>query len=112
MLRNIKSENKKKGDFGEQIVEEYLNKSGYEILSKNFKCNFGEVDVIFRDKNEVVFAEVKTRNGLKYGYPAESVTYFKRKHICNVANYFIYINGLSNKKTIELFENYKYNYNV
>ncbi len=97
MSKSIKSENKVKGDFGEKIVDKYLIKSGYKILAKNFKCHLGEIDTIFKDEREIVFAEIKTRKGIKYGFPAESVTYFKRKHIYNVANYFLYINNLSNE---------------
>ena len=96
MLENIKikTENKNKGDLGENIVEKYLEKNGYKIISKNFKCNYGEIDVVFKDKDEIVFGEIKSRNGIKYGYPAESVTNFKRKHIFNTSKYFLYINKL------------------
>ena len=97
MLENIKTKNKEKGDFGEKIVNCYLEKSGYQILCKNFQCNLGEIDVIFKDKHEIVFAEIKTRTGIKYGFPAESVTNFKKKHILNSAKYFLYKNRIFNK---------------
>lgn len=97
MSENTKSKNKIKGDLGEKVVSQYLEKYGYEVLERNFKCNFGEIDIIFRDKNEIVFSEIKARNGIKYGYPAEAVTYFKKKHIYNTAKYFLYKNNLSNK---------------
>lgn len=111
MLENIKSKNKIKGNFGEDVVNQYLSKNGYEVLERNFQCNFGEIDIIFRDKNEIVFSEIKTRNGVKYGYPAESVTYLKKKHIYNTAKYFLYKNGLLNKfvrfDVIEVYLNNK-----
>lgn len=99
MLENIKikTKNKIKGDLGEKTVEKYLEKNGYKILARNFKCKYGEIDIIFEDKKEIVFGEIKTRNGLKYGYPAESVTSIKRKHIFNTSKYFLYINDLLNK---------------
>lgn len=90
MLKNIKTENKLKGNYGEKIVSSYLLKYGYEILRKNFICNFGEIDIIFKDKDEIVFSEIKTRTGIEYGFPAESITFFKRKHILNTAKYFLY----------------------
>ena len=96
MLEKSKTKNKIKGNFGEDIVEKYLVKNDFEILNRNFKCNFGEIDIIFKDKDEIVFAEIKTRTGLEYGFPVESVTYFKKKHILNTAKYFIYINELEN----------------
>ena len=111
MSENIKSKNKLKGNFGEDIVNRYLDKYGYEVLTRNFRCKFGEIDIIFKDKNEIVFAEVKTRNSDEYGNPAESVTYFKKKHIYNVAKFFLYITNLSNEfvrfDVIEVYLNNK-----
>ena len=111
MLKNIKSKNKFKGDFGENVVNSYLNYYGYEILDRNFKCSFGEIDIIFKDKDEIVFSEIKTRNSIKYGHPAESITYFKKNHIYNTAKYFLYKNSLSNKfirfDVIEVYLNHK-----
>ena len=90
MLESMKSKNKIKGNYGERVVYEYLEKCGYEIVMKNFKCNLGEIDIIFMDKNELVFAEIKSRTSAKYGFPAESVTDYKKKHILNTAKYFLY----------------------
>lgn len=107
MLENIKTKNKIKGDFGENFVTKYLNKHGYKILSKNFKCNYGEIDIIFEDRDEIVFGEIKTRNSVKYGYPAESINLIKRKHIFNSSKYFLYINKLLNKNIrYDVFEVY------
>ncbi len=111
MSKNIKTENKFKGDWGEKLVRSYLDKYGYELLARNFKCDLGEIDVIFKDKNEIVFAEIKSRNNMKFGRPAESVTNFKMKHILNVAKYFLYINNLSDEfirfDVIEVYLNSK-----
>ena len=90
MLENIRSKNKEKGDEGEKIVIRYLKQCGYEILIRNFRCRSGEIDVIFKDNEEIVFAEIKTRSGTNYGFPAESVTVFKKNHILNTARYFLY----------------------
>ena len=94
MLENIKKKNREKGNFGENFVYLYLEKSGYEVLMKNFKCNFGEIDIIFKDRDELVFAEIKSRTNIEYGFPAESVTYQKKKHILNTAKYFLYAMGI------------------
>ena len=100
MLGSVKSKNKVKGNQGEEVVNKYLEKNGCEVLARNFYCRFGEIDIVFKEKEEVIFAEIKTRTGIKYGFPAESVTYFKKKHILNTAKYFLYINKLLlNKKT-------------
>lgn len=80
------------GKFGEDRVKEYLNNNDYIILSKNFRCRFGEIDIIARDieKNEIVFFEVKTRNNSSYGTPAESINKYKKNHIYKTAEYFVH----------------------
>lgn len=88
--------NKLKGDLGEELASKYINKIGCKIIQRNFRCNMGEIDVIFKDKNELVFGEIKTRLGTKCGFPAEAVTYFKRKHILNSARFFLNKYKISN----------------
>src|SRR5690349_12372273 len=51
------------GNIGERRAEEYLRRRGFEILAKNWVCNFGEIDLICRDGDRLVFVEVKTRIG-------------------------------------------------
>lgn len=107
MSENIRTKNKEKGDLGENLVDIYLIKNGYEILYKNFKCNMGEIDRIFLDNNEIVFTEIKTRMNINYGYPAESVTIYKRKHILNTAKYFLYrMNMLGKSVRFDVIEVY------
>jgi putative endonuclease len=97
MLKSIKSDNKNKGNYGELLAYNYLIERGYEVLCRNFNCKSGEIDIIFKDKNEIVFGEIKTRYSLKYGFPAESVNYYKKKHILNTANYYLFKNKIENK---------------
>ena len=69
--------NKEKGDLGEVIALKYLIKSGAEILERNYKIKTGEIDIIAKVDNELVFIEVKSRSNTRYGYPAEAVNYKK-----------------------------------
>ena len=78
------------GMLGEDKVKEYLLNNNYLILEQNFSCFFGEIDIIAKDKNELVFIEVKTRRSNFYGVPSESVTPTKKRHIKKVAEYFLY----------------------
>jgi len=81
--------NKALGEYGEKVAQFFLSKIGYLILEKNYKCKFGEVDLIARINNLLIFVEVKTRSNLSYGYPEESIEYFKIQKIKKIANYFI-----------------------
>ena len=78
------------GREGELVVKKYLEQKEYFIVTRNFKCEFGEIDIIAIDKNEIVFIEVKTRCNLKYGEARDSVSKTKKKHIKNASKYYIY----------------------
>lgn len=81
---------KELGNIGEQIASEYLKKQNYKILERNFFCKQGEIDIIAKDKQEIVFIEVKTRTNTKFGYPSEAVDNKKLKHMYKTAQYFLY----------------------
>ncbi len=80
------------GNIGEDVATRYLEKLGYKILERNFRCKSGEIDIIAQDKDEIVFIEVKTRKVLSYGDPAESVNEPKQKHIYKAGEYYLFIN--------------------
>jgi putative endonuclease len=61
------------GAYGERLAARYLQDQGLVILDRNWRCPEGEVDLILRDGDEVVFCEVKTRRGGGYGSPAEAI---------------------------------------
>ena len=78
------------GRWGEQAAAEYLEKQGYTILARNFRTEHGEVDIIARQENVLVFVEVKARSSNRYGYPEHSVTPKKRMHILSAAEKYIF----------------------
>jgi putative endonuclease len=88
--------NKEKGDIGEDIAKNYLIKNGADILALKYKIKSGEIDIIARLDNELVFVEVKSRSNLKYGYPCEAVNSRKIKKIVDTSKYYIYKNNLYN----------------
>lgn len=77
------------GCFGEGMAAEYLSMAGYQIVEKNFRCKLGEIDLIGRKENTLVFCEVKTRSGDMYGRPCEAVNNRKKDHIRKVALYYM-----------------------
>ena len=77
------------GEKGEDIAAAFLKKKGYNILFRNYKCSFGEIDIIAKHKKILSFIEVKTRSTKKYGLPQEAVTAVKQTKISRVALEFI-----------------------
>ena len=88
--------NKDIGDFGESTATEYLISKGYTIIEKTFRYKTGEIHTIAIDINYVVFIEVKTRYGNKYGHPCESITQKKQYKIYHTAEYYMIIKKLYN----------------
>ena len=95
------------GKNGEKVALEYLEEQGYLILEKNFSCRQGEIDIIARDKDYIVFFEIKSRTSRKYGLPSEAVTKEKIKHILKTASYYLYKHHLENANTrVDVIEVY------
>ena len=80
---------KKLGEKGEDIAAAFLKKKGYTILFRNYKCSFGEIDIIAKHKKILSFIEVKTRSTTKFGLPQEAVTALKQTKISRVALEFV-----------------------
>lgn len=92
----VKSFNKDIGSFGEDLSINYLIDNGYYILEKNYRNKIGEIDIICKKNNLLIFIEVKSRYTNSYGFPIESVTYYKRKQIIKVSMLYIILNRYNN----------------
>lgn len=77
------------GRLGENKACEFLKNLGYKILDKNFKTHVGEIDVIAKDGEEIVFIEVKTRSQEAFGSPAEAVGELKQQKYFKVAEQYL-----------------------
>ena len=77
------------GAKGEELAGEYLKNRGFEILERNYRYKRKEIDLIVRDKNTVVFVEVKAGRSKKFGLPLERVDLKKQKKIIEVAQAFL-----------------------
>jgi putative endonuclease len=62
------------GKYGEDLAARHLVGAGFTVVARNWRCSVGEVDIIARDGEVLVFTEVKTRRSTAYGYPSEAVT--------------------------------------
>lgn len=79
---------RKKGAAYEQVAIEYLQSQGMAILEHNYRNRKGEIDIIGRDGEYIVFIEVKYRRDTSKGDPVEAVDYGKQRTICKVADYY------------------------
>jgi putative endonuclease len=73
------------GAEGEELAARHLVAAGMQIVARNWRCRYGELDLIVRDADTTAFVEVKTRTGTKFGTPAEAVTFTKQQRIRRLA---------------------------
>jgi putative endonuclease len=108
------------GKRGEDIACAYLKRRGYRIVERNYKCPLGELDIVAKDGDAIVFVEVKSRKSEEFGDPQLAVglekqkkvsrislTYLKEKHLypCNARFDVVAIKMLPDGITIELIQN-------
>jgi len=77
------------GKEGERVAERYLQKKGYTLVERNYRCPAGELDLIVLDRRVVVFVEVKTRTGHGFGSPLEAVEFRKQRKMIQAAQFFL-----------------------
>lgn len=85
------------GRSGEKLAVKYLKKNKYEILATNYTTHVGEIDIIAKDKEYVVFVEVKTRTSDLFGMPSEAVNREKQRKYSKVAQEFLLKNGYTDR---------------
>lgn len=88
--------NREIGDFGESVVADFLQRHGHDLLERNYRNRFGEIDIIVKKGGKLRFVEVKTRKSINYGYPSEAVNLKKQKRIINSAKIYISKNKMDN----------------
>ena len=73
---------------GEKLARDFLKKRGYRILETNYRCPEGEIDIIARHKDFLVFIEVRTKKSLEFGSPEESITLTKKERLRATAYHY------------------------
>lgn len=86
------------GKESESIAVLHLKKQGYKIIEQNYRTKLGEIDIIAKEKNTIVFVEVKSRKSCSYGNPKYALTQKKKRKISMVALYFLKITNQSGSK--------------
>ncbi|MCP4715555.1 MAG: YraN family protein [Deltaproteobacteria bacterium] len=87
---------KRLGLQGEEIAVEFLTKQKYKILARNYRCRYGEIDIVAQHKRVLSFVEVKTRSSKTYGAPQDAVGPVKQKKLSRVAQEYLQRHGLEN----------------
>lgn len=87
--REARTEKKELGRKGEEKALRFLKKKGYRIIERNYVCKLGEMDLIAKEKDTLVFIEVKTRTSMAFGPPQLAVTPFKQRQLSKVALNFL-----------------------
>lgn len=82
------------GQRGEQLAVDKLVADGFEIVTRNYHCRTGELDIIARQGEVWVFVEVRTRRSTRFGTPEESITARKRLHLITAAQTYLQEQGL------------------
>ena len=77
------------GLLGEQLAREFLSEKGYAVIGSNYRCPYGEIDIIARDGDFLVFVEVKTRISSNLGMPEESVNATKQAKLRQSALHYL-----------------------
>jgi putative endonuclease len=78
------------GQRGEDIAAEFLSKAGMRIIARNYRCGHGELDIVARDGDAIVFVEVKTRCSAAFGAPEQAITPAKQRQLVIMANRYLY----------------------
>jgi len=86
------------GEAGEAWAARLLRKKGYKIIETNYRTQLGEIDIIARDGDTIVFVEVKARQTGRFGNPKEAITSRKQRKISMVALYYLKTTGQSQAK--------------
>ena len=92
------------GKSGEDAAVNFLQNQKYKILSRNFKSKVGEVDIVAKERDQVVFVEVKTRSNTLFGTPGEAIGYKKLISLIKTAQYYLMINNFSQNYRIDAVE--------
>ena len=83
------NQRQKFGEKGEALAAKYLKKNGYKIIEQNYRTPLGEIDIIAKEKNTIVFVEVKSRRSIRFGSPKWAVTPNKQRKISMVALHYL-----------------------
>lgn len=96
MVSKIRPFHLVRGEHSEQLACDYLLQQGLQIKDRNFRCKYGELDLVMEESSTLVIVEVRFRKSDKYGGALESITRKKQSRIIAATQYYLMKNKLSN----------------
>jgi len=90
------------GRIGEDAAVAFLERAGYRIVARNFRCPLGEIDLIAEQGEVTVFVEVKARTSAEFGNPFDAITGIKQRRLSRLAAY--YLKGIPRPKRTARFD--------
>ena len=93
----MKGVRKRLGNVGEEIAARELTRRGYMVRERNWRCPEGELDMVAEQGEMLVFVEVRTRRGDRFGTPEESITLAKRAHLIAAAQAYLQAHSLQDR---------------
>jgi putative endonuclease len=84
----VTKHNQQVGKWGEETAIQWLREHGYEIVGQNIRTPYGEIDIVTKKENSIIFVEVKTLTSSKNFFPEHQITNRKREHMLNSAQHY------------------------
>ncbi len=81
--------NKKIGETAETLAADFLRKQGLQLLERNWRCRFGEIDLVCRDGDSIVIVEVRLRSNIRFGSAAASIDRRKQARLIAAASLYL-----------------------
>ena len=94
------------GAWGESVAAEFLRKKGYKLVSANYKCRFGEIDLIVKNRKFLVFVEVKLRKSDRFARAAEFVDDKKQERLRMTASLYLSVSPTKLQPRFDVIEIY------
>lgn len=85
----MRSQSKRTGTLGEELADKFLRQKGYKIITRNYHIRGGEIDIIAKKDNILLFVEVKTRTNERFGLPEEALTHAKRRKLLRAIYHYL-----------------------
>ena len=88
-MKETKRSTRTVGALGEDLGERFLKQRGYQIIARNVRSPFGEIDAVAFHQRTLVFIEIKTRSSQSFGLPEEALTHDKRKRLIRLDSWYL-----------------------